>query len=93
MTDSQDPQQSAANSWRKAVALVAGIGLCLLLVTPFALAINRFDWGVALLLVAPLMVWLLLRIGKALERWARNEPDTPPPDPDFPDDPDFPHSP
>ena len=56
------------------------------MVTTFALAINRFDWGVGLLLVAPVMVWLLLRLGKALERWARNEPDTPPVDPDFPDD-------
>ncbi len=71
---------------RQAVALVSGVALCILAVTPFALAINRFDWGVGLLLVAPLLVWLLLRAGKALERWARNEPNTPPTDPDFPDD-------
>lgn len=72
---------------RKAIALLTGMAVCVLAVTPFALAINRFDWGVGLLLVAPLFVWLLMRVGKALERWARNEPDTPPPDPDFPDDP------
>ncbi len=72
---------------RQAVALISGVTLCILAVTPFALAINRFDWGVGLLLVAPLFVWLLLRAGRALERWARNEPDAPPVDPDFPDDP------
>jgi hypothetical protein len=72
---------------RKAIALVIGIAVCALAVTPFALAINSFDWGVGLLLVAPLLVWLLLRIGKALERWANNEPNRPPPDPDFPDQP------
>jgi hypothetical protein len=72
---------------RKAVALLLGVTLCILAVTPFALAINRFDWGVILLLVAPLLVWLLLRAGRALERWARNEDHSPPLDPDFPDDP------
>lgn len=72
---------------RPAIALVTGVVICILAITPFALAINRFDWGVVLLLVAPLIVWLLLRMGRALERWARNEPNIPPHDPDFPDDP------
>lgn len=86
MTQTSPPQQSQPKTLRKAIALIAGIGICTIVVTPFALAINRFDWGVALLLVAPFMVWLLLWIGKALERWARNEPDIPAVDPDFPDD-------
>jgi cytosine/uracil/thiamine/allantoin permease len=72
---------------RKFIALMAGVVLCILAVTPFALAINRFDWGVSLLLVAPLLVWCLLRAGRALESWANNEDRSPPPDPDFPDDP------
>ena len=72
---------------RKFLALLLGVVLCILAVTPFALAINRFDWGVSLLLVAPLLVWLLLRAGRALERWANNEGRSLPPDPDFPDDP------
>lgn len=71
---------------RKTVALVSGIVICLLAVTPFVLAIKSFDWGVGLILVSPVLVWLLLRVGRALERWAYNEPDTLPPDPDFPDD-------
>ncbi len=81
------PQQLPSGTLRKTIALIAGIVICLLVVTPFALAINRFDWGVGLILVAPLLVWLLLRMGRALERWARNESDRVPPDPDFPDDP------
>lgn len=72
---------------RKLIALLLGVALCILAVTPFALAIHRFDWGVGLLLVAPVLVWLLLRAGRALERWARNEHRALPPDPDFPDDP------
>ncbi len=74
------------SSSRKVVALLLGVVLCILAVTPFALAINRFDWGVGLLLVAPLLVLLLLRAGRALERWAHNEDRSPPLDPDFPDD-------
>jgi uncharacterized membrane protein len=80
-------QPTDENKLRKTIALVVGVVLCTLLVTPFVLAINSFNWGVGLLLVAPLFVWILLRIGKALERWANNEVDTPPVDPDFPDDP------
>ena len=72
---------------RKVIALISGVALCTLAVTPFALAINHFDWGVGLILLAPLFIWCLLRLGKALERWARNEPDVLPPDPDYPDPP------
>lgn len=71
---------------REGVALVAGVSLCILAVTPFVLAINTFDWGVGLLLIAPVFVWVLLWAGKKLERWARNTPTAPPPDPDYPDD-------
>lgn len=71
---------------RKLVSLLLGVIFCILAVTPFALAINRFDWGVSLLLVAPPFVWLLLRAARALERWANNEDRSLPPDPDFPDD-------
>ena len=71
---------------RQTIALVSGIAICLLVVTPYVLAIKSFDWGVGLVFVSAVFVWLLLRVGQALERWARNEPDTLPPDPDYPDD-------
>jgi hypothetical protein len=72
---------------REAIAIVAGVTLCILAVTPFVLAINYYDWGVSLMLLAPAFVWLVLWAGKKLERWARNEADMPPPDPDYPDEP------
>jgi hypothetical protein len=72
--------------YRLAFALLLGLVICAGLVIPFVLAINSYDWGVGLLLVAPLLVWILMRIGKALEDWARNLTGESPPDPDFPDD-------
>jgi multisubunit Na+/H+ antiporter MnhG subunit len=74
------------NNPRPAVALVIGLVICVLAITPFAWAIKHFDLGVGLLLVAPVLVWVLLRVGQRLERWSRNEPDVPPVDPDYPDD-------
>ena len=71
---------------RQVIAICSGIGICIVVVTPFVFAINRFDWGVGLMLLAPLLIWLLMRIGTALERWARNEQKTSPSDPDFPDE-------
>jgi hypothetical protein len=71
---------------RGAIALLVGILVCTGLVVPFVLVINRTDWGVAMLLLAPLLVFVLLRISRRLECWARNEASSLPPDPDFPDD-------
>ena len=78
--------QNKMNRSRSAIALIAAIVLSLLIITPFVLAIHNYDWGVALVFISPLLVWWLMRMGKSLERWARNEPDRLPPDPDFPDD-------
>lgn len=68
------------------VALVIGVALCALVVTLFAGAINRYDWGVGLMLLAPLVAWLVLRMGRALERWANGAGNRPPIDPDYPED-------
>jgi hypothetical protein len=65
--------------------LLAGTVLGTAFVTLYVLAINRFDWGVALILAAPLVVWLLLRMGRMLERWAGGSGDSQG-DPDFPED-------
>lgn len=73
------------NMSREAVALITGVILCTIVVTPFVMAIKYFDGGVGLILISPVLVWLLLWAGKRLERWARNESDAPPPDPDYPD--------
>ncbi len=79
--------ESGGTNSRKVIALLAGIALCVVVVTLFALAINRFDWGVGLMLVAPLVTWLVLKMGKSLERWANGPTAAAPVDPDFPDDP------
>ena len=70
---------------QQVMAVAAGIIVGLVTVVPFVLAINRFDWGVGMLLLAPLLVWLLMRAANALERWASDERKTPPVDPDYPD--------
>lgn len=43
-------------------------------VLPLAWLINTRDWGVALMLVVPFAVYGLLRLGRALEGWARVSP-------------------
>lgn len=40
-------------------------------VLPLVWLINNRDWGVALMLLVPFVVYGLLRLARALERWAR----------------------
>jgi hypothetical protein len=75
-----------SSRFRLVFALLLGLVICSALVIPFVLAINSYDWGVGLLLVAPLLVWILMRIARALERWARTTTEGSLPDPDFPHD-------
>ncbi len=75
------------NISREAFALAAGVIVCIIVVTPFAMAIKYLDGGVSFILASPLLIWLLLWAGKKLERWAHNEHDSRPPDPDYPDEP------
>lgn len=71
---------------RLTLALLLGLVICAALVIPFVLVINRYDWGVGLLLVAPLLVWALMRMARKLEGLARKATAEPVPDPDFPND-------
>lgn len=41
------------------------------LVLPLVWLINNRDWGIGLMLVTPFMVYGLMRLGRALEGWAR----------------------
>ena len=70
---------------REAVALIAGVVLCIIIVTPFVMAIKYLEGGVVFILASPALVWLLLWLGRKLERWARHHNNSPPPDPDYPD--------
>ncbi|SFU52203.1 hypothetical protein [Halomonas korlensis] len=59
--------------------LLAMMAWCLAAVAvmlPLVWLINNRDWGVALMLLVPFVVYGLLRLGRILEGWARA---TPPP--------------
>lgn len=40
-------------------------------ILPLVWLINNRDWGVALMLLVPFLVYGLMRLGRALEGWAR----------------------
>lgn len=71
---------------RHIIAWSFGISFCVITTIPFILSINHFDWGVSLLVLAPLLVWSLLRVIRALECWAQSGGNSTSVDPDFPDE-------
>jgi hypothetical protein len=56
---------------RLALAVMAWFLAALAVVLPLVWLINNRDWGVALMLLVPFVVYGLLRLGRALEGWAR----------------------
>ena len=40
------------------------------IVVPLVWLINNLDWGVALMLLVPFIVYGLMRLGRSLEAWA-----------------------
>ena len=46
-------------------------------VLPLVWLINNRDWGIGLMLLTPFVVYGLMRLGRALEGWARTP--SPPP--------------
>lgn len=61
---------------RLVLAVTAWCLAAVAVVLPLVWLINNRDWGVALMLLVPFVVYGLLRLGRALEGWARA---TPPP--------------
>ncbi len=61
---------------RLLLAVAAWCLAAVAVVLPLVWLINNRDWGVALMLVVPFVVYGLLRLGRVLEGWARA---TPPP--------------
>jgi drug/metabolite transporter (DMT)-like permease len=78
-------KEQALSRWRKPLALTVAVVGCIILITPFVVAVRYFDWGVFLLVLAPAVVAILMMLGRRLERWAVPRPEQP--DPDYPDDP------
>lgn len=62
---------------RLALAVTAWFLAAVAVVLPLVWLINNRDWGVALMLLVPFVVYGLLRLGRALEAWART-PSLPP---------------
>jgi hypothetical protein len=53
------------------LAVAVWLGCTFLIVLPLVWLINSRDWGVALMLIMPLVVYGLMRLARRLERWAR----------------------
>lgn len=47
------------------------LACAVVLVLPLVWLINNRDWGVALMLIMPAVVYGLMRLGRRLEHWAR----------------------
>jgi hypothetical protein len=62
---------------RPAIAVVIGLLVALAVIAPLAWLINTRDWGVALMLLVPFIVYGLIRLGQVLARWANPPPDMP----------------
>ncbi|MBD3618207.1 MAG: hypothetical protein HUJ28_01875 [Chromatiales bacterium] len=67
-------------STRPALAITAGLLVALAVIAPLAWLVHTRDWGVTLILLAPFVIYGLMRLGRALADWA----DTPPPSSDLP---------
>ncbi|WP_282041930.1 hypothetical protein [Halomonas alimentaria] len=56
---------------RLILAVAAWCLVAVALVLPLVWLINNRDWGIGLMLLTPVMVYALMRLGRALESWAR----------------------
>ena len=55
---------------RPAVATIVGVVVAFLVITPLVWLINSRDWGVFLMLLAPLVIYALIHAGRRLAEWA-----------------------
>lgn len=59
------------NKPRLGLALVIWFGCAVAVMLPLVWLINNRDWGIALMIVMPGVVYGLMRLGRRLEGWAR----------------------
>lgn len=55
---------------RQVIALSLLITSAVIAVSLLALGINTYDWGVALMFLAPFVVYGLIRLWRVLDNWA-----------------------
>lgn len=60
------------NRVRLCLALVAWLSCTVAIVLPLVWLINNRDWGVALMLIMPVVVYALMRLARGLEGWAKS---------------------
>ena len=61
---------SSQTRWRQRLALATAGLAALILFTLLAWLIHHRDWGIVLMALVPLAVWLTLRLWRRLARWA-----------------------
>ena len=54
---------------RPAIAVVVGLVVALAVITPLAWLIHTRDWGVALMLLVPFVVFGLIHLARRLAEW------------------------
>ncbi|GAA3905693.1 hypothetical protein GCM10022228_14950 [Halomonas cibimaris] len=59
------------NKPRLYLALLVWFAAALAVMLPLVWLINNRDWGIALMLIMPVAVYALMRLGRRLEHWAR----------------------
>lgn len=55
---------------RAVIAVVIGLAVAAAVVVPLAWLIHTRDWGVALMLLVPFVVYALIRLARVLAEWA-----------------------
>jgi hypothetical protein len=60
-------------SYRLVLAALVAIAAFVVGIVPIAWAINTTDWGVALMLLVPFIVYALMRLARALEEWVNQD--------------------
>jgi uncharacterized membrane protein len=61
-------------SRRRQLAFAVAAGVILLIVTLVAWLINTTDWGIALVVVGPFIVYGIIRFARKAEGWANQTP-------------------
>ncbi|WP_290649097.1 hypothetical protein [Aquisalimonas sp.] len=61
------------NQHRRTIAYSTVGAAFLLVIATLAWTINSYNWGVALMLVAPFVVYGLIRLARRLDAWADNQ--------------------
>ena len=64
---------------RPILAVILWCLVAVAVVLPLVWLINNRDWGIGLMLLAPLVVYGLMRLARGLEAWARGSAPPEPP--------------